>query len=65
MKTMVEAQIHSTLANLRGEVQTNGITEAASDMWAHALSMYRKAKDNEGSPIEDVVLPTFLRRQAE
>lgn len=59
------AQIHSTLGNMRQEIQANGITEAASDMWAHALSMYRKSKINEGSEIDTAHLPMFLRPQAE
>lgn len=64
-KNATTAQIHGTLRNMRDEIQANGITEAAGDMWAHALSMYRKAKANEGAPIEDTgSLPMFLRPQA-
>jgi hypothetical protein len=59
-----QAQIHGTLQNMRAEIQSNGITEAASDMWAHALSMYRKSKSNEGTEIDMNDLPMFLRPQA-
>jgi hypothetical protein len=65
MKTAVEQQVLSTLGNLRREVESNGITEAASDMWAHALTLHRKAKVEEsGVAIDDSDLPVFLRRQA-
>lgn len=65
MKTVVEQQVLSTLGNLRQEVESNGITEAASDMWAHALSLHRKARVEEsGVAIDDSALPAFLRRQA-
>lgn len=65
MRTAVEQQIIGTLGNLRQEVQQNGITEAASDMWAHALQMHRKARAEEhGVEISDEDLPAFLRRQA-
>lgn len=65
MKTVVEQQVLSTLGNLRQEVESNGITEAASDMWAHALSLHRKARVEEsGVAFDDSDLPAFLRKQA-
>lgn len=60
-------QIATTLANMRQEVSANGISEAASDMWLHALSMYRKHKLNEEPHAQlpdESQLSMFLRPQA-
>lgn len=59
MRTAVEEQVLSTLGNLRREVESNGITEAASDMWAHALSLHRKARIEESGVA--ISVPAFLR----
>lgn len=65
MRTAVEQQVLETLSNLRREVSENGITEAASDMWAHALSLHRRQRIEEtGVETDDSDLPVFLRKQA-
>lgn len=65
MDNMVEIQVRTTLANLRGEVHANGITEAACEMWSHALTMYRRAKAAEGIELDDnASLSMLLRPQA-
>ena len=59
-------QIAQTLANMTAEVKANGISDAASDMWLHALTMYRRHKLGETIPgIPNNELPALLRRQAE
>lgn len=55
MRTAIKQQILSTLGNLRQEVESNGMTEAASDMWIHALSMHRKARIEESSHGDTVI----------
>lgn len=67
MKDATSKQISQTLANMTAEVRDNGITEAASDMWLHALTMYRKHKlgvDTTDVPQDTTALPMFLRPQA-
>lgn len=67
MRDATSKQISETLANMTAEVRDNGLTEAASDMWLHALSMYRKHKLNEEPHAQlpdESQLSMFLRPQA-
>lgn len=59
-----EQQVRDTLRNLRSEVADKGVTEAACEMWSHALTMYRKTKADEGVDLDTASLPMFLRPQA-
>lgn len=67
MRDATSKQITQTLANMTAEVRENGISEAASDMWLHALTMYLKAKGLPALPpltgFDE--LPSLLRRQAD
>ena len=66
MRDATSKQIAQTLANMTAEVKANGISDAASDMWLHALTMYRRHKLGETIPgIPNNELPALLRRQAE
>lgn len=66
MRDATSRQIAQTLANMTAEVKANGINEAASDMWLHALTMYRRHKLGETIPgVRNEELPALLRRQAE
>lgn len=68
MRDATSKQISETLANMTAEVRDNGLTEAASDMWLHALSMYRKHKLHEDPghqpAFDDSQLSMLLRPQA-
>lgn len=67
-RNAVTGQIQDTLRNMHREVQDNGVTEIASDMWDHALRMYRKHKNMEDPNSDfafDPSTPVFLRRQAD
>jgi hypothetical protein len=69
MNNATSMQIRGTLSNMRAEVQANGVTEVACEMWDHALTMYRKSKGHAPRPVGfnvfDPTLPAFLRRQAD
>ena len=66
MNNATSKQIVTTLANMRSEVAANGISEAASDMWLHALTLYRRDKGLAPVPASNLEdLPMLLRRQAE
>lgn len=57
MKEMTMAtseDIISTLRRMRREIQENGLTESAGDMWLQALEMRRKYKLSDDEPTSNV-----------
>ena len=46
MTTPTETQIITTMENFKQEIAKNGITEAADQMWNHALRL-RQVRDQE------------------
>lgn len=63
---IVGQQVVNTLKNLRREIDANGISEAACEMWSHAISLQRRRKPATAKfSVFDPTLPSLLRRQAE
>lgn len=49
---LIEQQISDTLKNLQTEVERNGLSEAANEMWLHALALRRVSRTPEPIPFE-------------